>query len=793
MKFKSTFILLLLATITFAQSKWTADWIKHPTLEPNSGAMVLFRKSFDIKELPAHFLINISADNHYRLFVNGTYITRGPARGDLYHWNYETLDIARFLEKGKNVIAVEVVNWGEHRSFTFFSQMTNFILNGVTDAEKIVDTHGGSWKCMQNQAYVAKPVNWMTDRTSIDWGFYVGNPTDSINGNKYPWGWQSVNFDDSNWENAQFSDGVGLSSNLEIGGFVYSGGKVLTPRLTGLLHEFAVPFKQIRRYSGCVVSDDFIHSKGSQIIPANSKVSIVIDQQELTMGYPSMNVSKGKNATIRVTYSENPIIAERSEKGNRNDIENKYFVGIKDYFVPDGGEQRIFVPTYLRAFRYIQLDIETKQEPLILNDYHHVVCMAPISLKAKFETDNDTINAIFLNGWRTASVCAQDVLLSDAAYEQMQYVGDSRVHNLTLLTTSGDDLLTKNALIQFNNSRIPEGLTLACYPNNYHLVIPSYSLIWIDQIYDYMMWKDDKSFLSTFTIGINSVLEWFENHRTNKGLLSNMEGWCALGWPKGYVSGVPPVDKNDINCLYSLHYAYTLRHAAKIYQNIGKLNDARMLENRANTICKLINKYCKNKDGFYTESDKNKQISQITNIMAILAGATKPKEAVELMKQILGKNNWFGEVDLFLNLYLFEAMDQTGYGNQMLDRLGEWKLMLKRGMTTFSEVPLSWGEKDQRSECHPWSTVPNYFFFRITCGIKTLTPGFSNLVIEPNPGQLSRIEAIYPHPKGELKMNLKFSNKQVEGSITLPDNIQVTFKWQKKSIPLHLGINKIQL
>jgi len=44
----------------------------------------------------------------------------GPARGDLSHWFYETIDLAGYLKSGKNTIAAEVVNWGPKRSFTVF-------------------------------------------------------------------------------------------------------------------------------------------------------------------------------------------------------------------------------------------------------------------------------------------------------------------------------------------------------------------------------------------------------------------------------------------------------------------------------------------------------------------------------------------------------------------------------------------------------------------------------------------------------------------------------------------------
>jgi len=273
-------------------------------------------------------------------------------------------------------------------------------------------------------------------------------------------------------------------------------------------------------------------------------------------------------------------------------------VGIKDIFMPDGGNQRLFKPTYFRAFRYIQLDVETKNEPLIIESYQHVACTAPIEQKAIFETGNELTSWMMDAGLRTISICAQDYLLSDAYYEQMQYTGDSRVHNLSLLTLSGDDRLTRNALIQFDQSRIPEGLTYACYPNPFHLIIPSYSLIWIDQVHDYMMWKDDKAFISQFELGIGNVLYWFEQKMQSNGLIGKMDWWGALAWPRHYNNGEPPGIYEGNNTLYTLHYAYTLRHAANIFSYLGKPEQASKYRSRADEICVAVNQLCKNADGF---------------------------------------------------------------------------------------------------------------------------------------------------------------------------------------------------
>lgn len=791
---------ILLLLIFFPQlllavqpEKWTAQWIMHPTVQPQAHAVVLFRKNFELTKKPDSFVVHVSADNHYRLFVNGQYILRGPARGDLSHWFYETVDIAKYLQSGENVIAAEVVNWGPKRSFSYFSQMTSFILQGDSESEKIVNTSGESWKCFHNQAFSPKIVNWMTDRSTIDFGLYVGNPTDSIRADMYPWGWQNSDFDDSGWLPAKWADIAGGRDTQFAGGILYSGGKLLIPRRVSVLKETQMPFAQIRRTTGIAKNENFIKGTGALFIPKNQKVSILIGQNQLTIGYPEMVVSEGKDAHIQVMYAENLIIKQKSPKGNRNEIEGKYMVGIKDVFIPDGGKERIFKPTYLRPFRYIQLDIETKEEPLTIEKYYHVECKAPLELLAKFETKNPLIDWIMDAGWRSVSLCAQDNLLSDAYYEQMQYTGDSRVHNLSLLTLSGDDRLTRNALIQFDQSRIPEGLTYACYPNPFHLIIPSYSLMWIDQVHDYMMWKDDKEFISQFELGIQSVLHWFEQKMQPNGLLGKMEWWGAFAWPRHYKNGESPTIYDGNNTLYSLQFANSLRHAADIFEYIGKTAQALEYRKRADEICQAVNRLCKNKDGFYAESPGNEQVSQITNLLAILSEAVTGNEARQLMQNLLEPKDWFGQVDLFLHLYLFEAMNKTGLQEHFLSELTEWQLMKERGMTTFAEVPLEWGEENQRSECHPWSSSPNVFMFKTVCGINPTSVGHKTVEIAPSFGELTQIKAVYPHPLGNIELDLQKVDSKVEGTITVPDEMLVTFVWGNQKLNLRSGKQNIRV
>ena len=95
----------LLRGQSLLQRVWTARWIAVPKAPRTEYGVYHFRKTFDLPARPERFLVHASGDNRYQLFVNGQRAAWGPARGDLFHWRYETVDIAGFLQPGKNVLA----------------------------------------------------------------------------------------------------------------------------------------------------------------------------------------------------------------------------------------------------------------------------------------------------------------------------------------------------------------------------------------------------------------------------------------------------------------------------------------------------------------------------------------------------------------------------------------------------------------------------------------------------------------------------------------------------------------
>jgi alpha-L-rhamnosidase len=73
---------------------------------------MLVRKKFFVAERPQDARIDITADDYYKLYINGEYIGQGPAPSYHFHYSYNRYDLKNHLKTGENVIAVHVYYQG---------------------------------------------------------------------------------------------------------------------------------------------------------------------------------------------------------------------------------------------------------------------------------------------------------------------------------------------------------------------------------------------------------------------------------------------------------------------------------------------------------------------------------------------------------------------------------------------------------------------------------------------------------------------------------------------------------
>src|SRR4030095_5182667 len=120
------------------KNTWSANWITAPDAPAKSYGVYYFRKKIWLKEKPDSFIVHVSADNRYVLIINEKFASLGPARNDLSHWNFETVDIAPYLINGDNIITATVWNEGEYRPEGQISNRTGFLMQGNTSKEEVI-------------------------------------------------------------------------------------------------------------------------------------------------------------------------------------------------------------------------------------------------------------------------------------------------------------------------------------------------------------------------------------------------------------------------------------------------------------------------------------------------------------------------------------------------------------------------------------------------------------------------------------------------------------------------------
>ena len=97
--------LLLGARFAAAQAKdapmpretWSAQWISHPTAPLRDPITMHFRKSIELTSVPAHFVVHVSGDNRFVLYLNGQRVGDGPARGDFHCRTVPIAEATRFV------------------------------------------------------------------------------------------------------------------------------------------------------------------------------------------------------------------------------------------------------------------------------------------------------------------------------------------------------------------------------------------------------------------------------------------------------------------------------------------------------------------------------------------------------------------------------------------------------------------------------------------------------------------------------------------------------------------------
>ena len=781
-----------------------ASWISPPNVPGDSYVVFHARRTVELSAAPARFVVHVSADNRYRLYVNGVSVSSGPQRSDVAHWRYETVDLAPQLRVGRNTLAAVVWNWGATRPIAQHSYRTGFLVQGDGERESALVNTGPAWKLLVDSAYAPIVITNATVR-----GYYAAGPGESVDGTRYPWHWESPDYDDSRWLTLS-SPPARTQAAAPLAAFDVPAGSAvvgrphlratigpttgetfgwqLVPRSIPAMDETLQRLTSLRRATGVPADDAFLRGAGQLVVPAHTRATFLLDQSHTTNAYPVVETSGGAGSTVTLTYAE-ALVDGQGAKGNRNDIDGRTILGVHDVFRSDGGEGRVFQPLYWRSFRYIQLDIETAEAPLRLRDVHGIFTGYPLRERARFASDQSWLGDVWRMDWNGARIGAFETYMDTPYYEQLQYVGDTRVQGLISLYMSGDDRLARQAIEQFDASRIPEGLTMSRYPSALPQIIPPFSLIYVAMVDDYHMLRDDAAFVRQRLAGIRGILDWYGQHIDSTGMLGPMPYWNYIDWARQWHDGVPAGAYDEHSATITLLYAYALQRAARLEADVGDPAIAGAYRKRAELALTATRARAWDETrGLFRDASGVAPYSQQTNVLAILAAAVPVARQRSLMERVLADTTLV-QATYYFKFYVFEAMRQAGLGDRLIEQLAPWRAMLALGLTSTPENP-----EPTRSDSHAWAAHPNYELLATVLGVRPGSAGFRTVRIAPALGPLQRAEGRVPHPAGDIEIRLtRITGGGLHAELTLPPGVTGMFVWPGREISLHSGRQEVTL
>ncbi|WP_299576322.1 alpha-L-rhamnosidase C-terminal domain-containing protein [uncultured Sunxiuqinia sp.] len=180
MNYKSLFLLAVLFFLNggFGSAQnWTAQRITDVENQNLANTWIDFVKEFEVEELPIEAVASIACDSKYWMWINGKLVVfegqlkRGPNPKDTY---YDQVELAPFLQKGKNKIAILVWYFGKEG----FSHKSSGQAGLVFQCKALDIISDQSWKSRLDRGFentAAPHPNYRLPESNVRFNAQLGN------------------------------------------------------------------------------------------------------------------------------------------------------------------------------------------------------------------------------------------------------------------------------------------------------------------------------------------------------------------------------------------------------------------------------------------------------------------------------------------------------------------------------------------------------------------------------------------------------------------------------------------
>ncbi len=615
----------------------------------------IFRKKINLDK-KGRAVLKITADDYYKLYINGSFVTQGPASSYPEYYYYNEIDVSDYLTDGENTFAVHVYYQGLINRVWVSGDLRCMLWAELSIDGQTALVSDESWRVFEHTAY--------TDmgRVGYDTAFLEGYDSSAS-----AVGFERIDFDDSAYPFAAIYENADYT----------------------LVKQ---PTKQLCIYE---LDPESVEK---------TENGMKVDFGREAVGYPKLSAkgAKGDEVIIHLAEELNPDRSLRFDMRCNCRYEEKWILS--------GGEDTLDQYDY-KAFRYMELIFP---ETVSITELKMTVRHYPYEEKGEYPSDNEKLNKILALCKDTMKYGTQEIFLDCPTREKGEYLGDLAISARAHAILTGDLTMIKKAIKDFClTTRICPGF-MAVAASSLMQEIADYSLLlpavinWVYSI------EKDKRWLSELEPYMTGIYKHFSKFLNCDGLLDEVnDKWNLVDWPDNLRDGYdfpmtrPRIGKGAHNVLNAFWCGF-LDSMDELYENLG-MDKTGIAEKTKKA---FVKEFYNENTGLFCDSCKKTHSAVHSNILPLLFGIGSEIDGLsERLADFIAKKG-LKSMGVYMAYFALAALKKAGKDTLALELATSeeaWMNMINEGATTTYEA---WG-RDQKwntSLFHPWAVCPLIIF-----------------------------------------------------------------------------------
>lgn len=695
-----------------------AKWIWAESTENN--VWVDLRRNFTLDSVPAQAVAEIAVENIYFLWVNGTPVVydgglkRGPNKTDGY---FDEIDLAPYLRKGENTIAVKAWFWGvkseNAQSYSNIPIETAGLLFALDIGSQTI-VSDGQWSVLQDTAF--------KDDTQL------GVPQPNERFPEYNIYYRAADVRDAGWTQPDY-DASGWSAAQERGSYGDTPWNALHRRPIPLIVEYG-----LTDYLNTADYVDYTTTEETRLtmeVPYNAQLA------------PYLEVTADEEAVITIV-TENTASTQSvyttyiTSAAGRQSFESPAWISGQHitYIVPAG------ITIHRLAYRESGYDTQ---------------------LAGNFSMGDDFFDTLWQMGVRTQYLCIRENFMDCPDRERAQWTGDATTQMRQMMYCLDPStyalyqkmIAQKAAWVVTDSSdrKLKDLLATVMPIYNEYYELPAQEMAGIIGVWDYYLYTGDASVIyMIYEPSLNYLKKWSTG---NDGLVKHKTGQGLVDWQDTGGNSV------DTKVCENAWYYWALSTVRKMALGLGE--DTTWLDETMAALYKGYQTLWVDGVGYTTRETPDDR----GNALAVLSGLA-PEERYETIVQVLNSSRMASS---YMEAYVLQALCELGHVSDALDRMQtRYAYMvqtnLDAGDTTLWEYFDETGTRN-----HAWAASPVFLLSRYVGGVRPTIPGYAKYEILPD---FSHSDAIH------LTVETVLGTVRVDGerggalTVSVPDGGEAT-------------------